>query len=103
MNDTRHAPRDTTAESSRCDRCGAPATFFACECSCDDAQGACTTSSNAYCRACAKALGVHPGVAARLIAWSFYLALRPFRGYLRRKYPPDYWRARAGNMQREWQ
>lgn len=82
-----------------CEICGAVATC--CYCSVEVEVGAQTkTTSRMLCVRCAKAEGVYPSVWERLFGVLMYLLIWPFRGYLARKYPPEYWRARVEEIKR---
>ena len=75
-----------------CERCGAPAMVFECSVVIDKSSS--SSSSRALCKKCAKTLGAYPKLRHRIVGLVMFAALWPFRGYLRRKYPPEYWQRR---------
>lgn len=88
--------QDEANQRAECERCGAAATEFVCfVVGGSDAP----PESHAYCKACAKAAGEYPPILARVMAYLMFLAFLPFRGYLRRKYPPSYWESKR----KEWE
>ncbi len=82
-----------------CELCGAPATVF--ECSVVIGESSSSSSSRALCKQCAKAAGAYPKLRHRLLGLAMFAAIWPFRGYLRRKYPPEYWQRQFDQLNRE--
>ncbi len=84
-----------------CELCGAPATVFACSVVVVVGESSSLSSSRALCKRCAKAEGAYPKPWHRILSFAMYAVIWPFRGYLRRKYPPEYWQRRFDRLKRE--
>ena len=82
-----------------CELCGARATVFSCSVVVGESSS--LSSSRALCKRCAKAEGTYPKLRHRILSFAMYAAIWPFRGYLRRKYPPDYWQRRFDQLKWE--
>lgn len=83
-----------------CERCGAPATFQAVTAICQD--GVCRSGeSHSWCKPCARVLGEYPRRWQLIPAFIMMLALLPFRGYLRRKYPREYWEQKLRDIENQ--
>ncbi len=85
-----------------CDICGAPATVFECSVVVDTTlTSTSTSSSRALCKQCAKTVGAYPKLRHRILGLAMFAVLWPLRGYLRRKYPPEYWQRRFDELKCE--
>ena len=100
------APREARLPEP-CERCGAAASFFACTARGDVQEDGHTATqgveSHSYCVACAKAAGLYPGKLGMLWVGIQYFLLWPVRLYMRLKYPPEYWKQRFKEVEKNSQ